>query len=127
VLVASGTTCGLNLLGFLLVAQCLLPIDKSSLVYGSCDGGQTIHNSQPKLGIDKIYIFVFTFIDKIMDKIGGKLNLLKHSIKGKPNVEIVGPGDIEGHLGSDGSPSFFVFFFFSPPLFCLIIRQILSP
>jgi hypothetical protein len=35
-----------------------------------------------------------------MDNIGEKLNLLKHSIRNSdPNIKVVGPGDIEGHLG----------------------------
>lgn len=49
-----------------------------------------MHNSQPKL-------------DQIMDNIGQKLNLLKHPIRGfNPAIQVVGPGDIEGHLGTDG-------------------------
>lgn len=39
-------------------------------------------------------------MDKIMDNVGKKLNLLKHKIRDSdPNIQIVGPGDIEGHLG----------------------------
>jgi hypothetical protein len=49
-----------------------------------------VHNSQPKL-------------DAIMDGIGQKLNLLKHPIRNfDRSVQVVGPGDIEGHLGTDG-------------------------
>ena len=59
-------------------------------IFLSADAGKTVHNSQPKL-------------DQIMDNIGQKLNLLKHPIRGfNPAVQVIGPGDIEGHLGTDG-------------------------
>ena len=38
-----------NLIGFRVVAMSLLPIDHTTLVYGSNNGGTTVVNSDPKL------------------------------------------------------------------------------
>jgi len=35
--------------GFRLVAESILPIKSSTLRYGSNDGGQTVHNTDPTL------------------------------------------------------------------------------
>jgi hypothetical protein len=40
-------------------------------------------------------------MDHLMDVLGQHLNLRKHLV-GKQRAAIVGPGDIEGHLGTDG-------------------------
>jgi ribosomal protein S17 len=40
-------------------------------------------------------------LDHLMEELGKHLNLRKHLV-GKQRVEVVGPGDIEGHLGTDG-------------------------
>lgn len=36
-----------------------------------------------------------------MERVGRLLNLKKHTV-GKERVPLIGPGDIEGHLGTDG-------------------------
>jgi hypothetical protein len=33
--------------GFRLVAMCLLPVNKSTLIYGTCDGGFSVLNEDP--------------------------------------------------------------------------------
>lgn len=74
--------------GFRLIATSLLPIGPDTLKYGSNDAGRTI-----KTG-DQV-------MDHLMHGLGEHLNLRKHLV-GKQRVPIVGPGDIEGHLGTDG-------------------------
>jgi hypothetical protein len=74
--------------GFRMVAMCLLPLDVTSLRYGSDDGGKTVVASDPTL-------------NRAMEKVGSMFNLKKHTV-GKERVPIIGPGDIEGHLGTDG-------------------------
>lgn len=54
--------------GFSLIAQTLLPVDNSTLVYGTSDGGKNLHASNPVLN-DKI---------KVM---ADMLNLKLHSIR----------------------------------------------
>ncbi|MDP2439671.1 MAG: hypothetical protein Q8P67_28310 [archaeon] len=74
--------------GFTIVAISLIPVDKSTLKYGCADGGRTIHAEDPSL-------------NEIMITAGERMNL-KHHLVGKSDVSIIGPGDIEGHLGHDG-------------------------
>lgn len=64
----------------------VLPISKSTLVYGSSDGGQTFV-SNSKVGF------------QILQQIGIQLNLKSHSFKGNPVPCCV---DCELHLGEDG-------------------------
>ena len=59
----------------------LLKIDKSSLVYGSADGGETVFNEDEK-------------VSKEMEKVAQLLNLKKHTVKDK-NLFVC--GDIEIH------------------------------
>jgi len=69
--------------GYCLLAVGLLPLKE--LQYGSNDGGKTVH-SEPK-------------VREMMLKVGKILNLEEHFVaNGKP---IIGPGDIEVHLGND--------------------------
>lgn len=74
--------------GFTITAMSILPVDKSTICYGSADGGRTVHDSDEQL-------------NQLMDLAGQKLNLLKHQV-GSSDVWISGPGDIEGHKGFDG-------------------------
>lgn len=80
--------------GFTLVALSMLPIGgnvngKNSLVYGSDDAGRTVHFDD-----DAIY-------DK-MKQTALALNLKGHYLVADTSRLMYGPGDIEGHLGSDG-------------------------
>jgi len=56
----------------------ILPIGKDTLVYGSGDGGKTIHTDDPS-------------VNKIMETLGKRLNLAPHII-GRENQTIFGPG-----------------------------------
>lgn len=67
--------------GFRLVVMPMLPLADSTLVYGSDDGGRTVHNSDTK------------FSDW-METAGDKLGLAKHKV-GK--VFLCCGGDVEGH------------------------------
>jgi hypothetical protein len=78
--------------GFRLIAQSLLPISKKTLQYGSDDGGLTF-KSNPELAA-------------MMQDAGNKLNLKAHAFRPHKQqdteFQIVGPADIEGHVGEDG-------------------------
>jgi len=72
--------------GYRLIAQSLLPVDKTTIKYGSCDGGHTVHSSIPEL-------------NEKMKQAAMQLNLKGHHVFS--NL-IYGAGDTEGHLGKDG-------------------------
>lgn len=57
------------------------------MAYGSADAGNTCFAEN-------------SMLNKKMQKAGKVLNLMEHSVNDK---RIVGPGDIEGHLGDDGN------------------------
>ena len=72
--------------GYRLSAFSVLPVDKSTLVYGSDDGGKTVLN-KTKLFASK------------MEQVANVLNLMGHNVHG---VRVHGPADLEGHRGKDG-------------------------
>ncbi|PRP76021.1 hypothetical protein PROFUN_01737 [Planoprotostelium fungivorum] len=78
--------------GFRLSAMSLLPVSNSTLVYGSDDGGRTLHDNDPTLS-------------SIIDHIGHRLNLKAHlagtQIGSTKYVPF--PADAEGHVGTDGN------------------------
>ncbi|KAH3759897.1 Histidine kinase A [Pelomyxa schiedti] len=70
--------------GFRLVALSVLPIDGTTLLYGSSDGGHTVHNDDPGLATH-------------MEEIARTINIKGHNT-GKGEKKILhGPCDIEGH------------------------------
>ena len=77
--------------GYSVICVSKLPINKSTLVYGSCDAGNTIYDS--------------TEVHNLMKQLCAQLNLKGHFViersTNKPKY-IFGPVDIEGHLGFDG-------------------------
>lgn len=73
--------------GFRVLAICVLPITKESLVYGSSDGGKTVLGGTPDIA-------------ELMNRAGTVLNLRQHKVAA--NVTMPTPGDIEVHLGTDG-------------------------
>eukprot|EP01125_Pyxidicula_operculata_P017771 TRINITY_DN626_c0_g1_i2.p1 TRINITY_DN626_c0_g1~~TRINITY_DN626_c0_g1_i2.p1 ORF type:complete len:1906 (-),score=451.08 TRINITY_DN626_c0_g1_i2:60-5777(-) len=83
--------------GFCLTAMALLPIDKSTICYGSSDGGLSVKAD--------------SYVSKAMEYAGKILNLKKHKVK---NKTIIGPGDIEIHIqkgqekGQVGASYYFV-------------------
>eukprot|EP01132_Coremiostelium_polycephalum_P005864 gene5864-7293_t len=90
--------------GFRLMAMSLLPISKSSLIYGSSDAGQTVHTS------NTIFNHLFTSAAKVV-------NLKPHLVQDISNElkTIYGPIDIEGHIGTDGRFYLLDFARLSPP------------
>ncbi|EGG19006.1 Histidine kinase A [Cavenderia fasciculata] len=75
--------------GYRLVAMSLLPINSETIVYGSSDGGITVHSEDPG------------FNEK-MKQSAQALNLKGHLV-GKDSPRLLHScGDIEGHIGSDG-------------------------
>jgi len=64
----------------------ILPIDDTTLRYGSKDGGRNVHADDPKL-------------NELMERAADILNIKGHDVNGKV---LYSAGDIEGHLGADG-------------------------
>ncbi|KAM9964845.1 hypothetical protein ACTFIW_004637 [Dictyostelium discoideum] len=90
--------------GFRLMAMSLLPISKKSLIYGSCDAGQTVHTS------NNIFNNLFLNASKV-------INLKQHFVEDISGdiKSISGPIDIEGHLGGDNRFYLLDFARLSPP------------
>jgi len=80
----------INYLGFRLVALSILPISRHTIVYGSCDGGQSVLKSHARVA-------------HLMKRVAKRLNLKKH--KAGVDVELAKsipyPCDIETHVGRD--------------------------
>ncbi|PRP80831.1 hypothetical protein PROFUN_11246 [Planoprotostelium fungivorum] len=78
-------------LGFRVVAMPVLPIDKTTLRYGSDDGGETVHDEDEELR-------------EKMRTVAERLYIRGHMTGHTPGDSkmIYGPGDIEGHRGHDG-------------------------
>lgn len=73
--------------GFRVLAISILPINDDSIIYGSSDAGRTVHSRSTE------------FNEKI-DAAAKILNLKPHFVN--PTVQLSGPGDLEGHMGTDG-------------------------
>ena len=72
--------------GFRIQAISQLPITKSSIVYGSNDGGKTVHNSDIEL-------------DNKIKQAATKIGLKSHLV-GNQQIEIHTCCDLEGHKGT---------------------------
>lgn len=72
--------------GFRIIAVSLLPIDSTTLVYGSSDGGITVCSTCDQFC-------------KIISGVGTALNLKPHD---KDGIRLYTPCDLEGHVGYDG-------------------------
>jgi len=72
------------------IAMSLLPINKQTIIYGSDDGGETIHSED------------YTFAC-IIEKLGAHLNIKPRKIvSDKGDKTLFTAIDVEGHLGTDG-------------------------
>jgi len=81
-----------DFLGFRVIAMSVLPLRPTSLVYGTRDGGNTVHCVDPRMRGQ-------------MAKMCTRFNLQPHYVgvkKGKQGVLLHSAADIEGHVGSDG-------------------------
>lgn len=79
--------------GYRLIASSRLPIDSETLVYGSSDGGTTVHTVLDDMNI-------------LMENAAKILNIKGHVAGiGDPSnrAYVYGPADLEGHLGNDGN------------------------
>ena len=86
-----GMTSLIDYRGFRVIASAILPISQDTLIYGSCDGGQTVKADDSPLGNQ-------------MSDCAARLNLKGHLAgMGKEPKFIYGPCDQEGHLGTDGN------------------------
>eukprot|EP00727_Mastigamoeba_balamuthi_P002688 m51a1_g12416 hypothetical protein (960) ;mRNA; f:734993-739255 len=75
--------------GFRLIAMSLIPVDNTTLVYGSNDGAKTVINSCEE----------FTTLVK---EAAERLNLKEHVVGPDGAYRIHTPADMEGHKGYDG-------------------------
>lgn len=73
--------------GYRVVASARLPISQDTLIYGSSDGGKTIHRVDP----------VF---NKMMEDAAVQLNIKQHEVA--PGISLHSAVDMEGHKGTDG-------------------------
>ena len=74
--------------GYRVTAMSLLPIDTSTIVYGSSDGGLTVNVKDAG------------FLE-LMQRMSQSLNLKRHVV-GRSGLSLATPGDLEGHRGLDG-------------------------
>ncbi|EFA80740.1 hypothetical protein PPL_06326 [Heterostelium album PN500] len=75
--------CIIDYYGYRLVAISLLPINKETLIYGSCDGGHNVHSDIQE-------------VNDIMEKVAKGMNLRGH-LSGLNPKFLYGPGDFEIH------------------------------
>lgn len=71
--------------GYRVLCSSVLPIDQTTICYGSSDAGKTVHSDKEAA--------------ELFEMAGKKLNLKKHLFKGH---ELCAPVDVEGHHGHDG-------------------------
>jgi hypothetical protein len=81
--------------GFRLIAQSLLPLGSSSLVYGSSDGGNTVRSALSQSQAQAVATLC------------RQLNLKPHTVRSRRDgdtgsVCVFSAADVEGHLGTDG-------------------------
>ncbi|EFA85283.1 Histidine kinase A [Heterostelium album PN500] len=76
--------------GYRLVAMSLLPITGETIVYGSSDGGITVHSDNE-------------LFNQKMKKSASILNIKGHVVGRDTPKLLHSCGDIEGHIGSDGN------------------------
>ncbi len=87
--------------GFRLIAMSILPVDKTTIVYGTSDYGATIHNDVPKLcslvaqtaaEINIPTLFQCAIISLV------DIDVAPHRC-GKADTILYSPADMEGHVG----------------------------
>ncbi|CAM9265877.1 unnamed protein product [Ascophyllum nodosum] len=78
--------CLIDYLGFRMTAQAELPVDSSTLRYGTADAARTVHNDDAEL-------------ERKLEATAKKLNLRTHLVHG---VRMHSACDVEGHKGKDG-------------------------
>ena|SRR3990167_235854 len=81
----------INYRGYSLIAQSFLPVNKKTIVYGTADGGGTIHAKNKEFNAK-------------MKEVGKQINLKPHPVwdQTKSYKKILhGPADLEGHIGLD--------------------------
>jgi hypothetical protein len=79
--------CLIDFKGFRLIASSKLPLGPNTLVYGSADGGRSVHADDP-------------LVNAKMAMLLGSLNLKEHLIA-RSKTKLYGPGDLEVHCGAD--------------------------
>jgi len=81
--------CMVDYLGFRVICMSWLPVDKTTIRYGTSDGCETVHNKDERL-------------TQYMQQTAKVLNLAPHLV-GKPGTTLYSAADIEGHLGFDNN------------------------
>lgn len=77
--------------GYRIIAMSMLPVNKETLKYGSGDSGVNVLDEEPEL-------------NDLMKLASERMNLKGHvtGLRTGYKKTIYGPGDIEGHVGTDG-------------------------
>lgn len=76
--------------GYRLIATTKLPLSSASLIYGSADGGITVHKDD-------------NVMNEMMKQAAAKLNIKPHVVGMRNQTDtLYAPTDIEGHKGGDG-------------------------
>lgn len=88
--------------GWRLICISVLPIGSKSIIYGSVDGGVTVHNSD-------------TLLNLKMKKASSLLNLKPHFCGEREAKTVYSCVDLEGHQGSDGRQYLLDFARVAPP------------
>lgn len=81
----------INYRGYSLVAQSWIPIDEHTIVYGTSDGGGSIHASNEQFNAK-------------MKAVAEHINLKPHTVSSADKSYsrmLYGPADLEGHIGRD--------------------------
>eukprot|EP01102_Stenamoeba_stenopodia_P006834 TRINITY_DN190_c0_g2_i1.p1 TRINITY_DN190_c0_g2~~TRINITY_DN190_c0_g2_i1.p1 ORF type:complete len:940 (-),score=153.29 TRINITY_DN190_c0_g2_i1:120-2939(-) len=76
--------------GYRVTVTPVLPIDKTTIVYGSNDGGKTVHADIPE-------------VNKVVEEIGTRLRLKEHKVGKDPQTSkmLYTPGNFQVHKGKD--------------------------
>eukprot|EP01087_Luapelamoeba_hula_P022308 TRINITY_DN795_c0_g1_i9.p1 TRINITY_DN795_c0_g1~~TRINITY_DN795_c0_g1_i9.p1 ORF type:complete len:2194 (+),score=429.59 TRINITY_DN795_c0_g1_i9:34-6615(+) len=79
----------IDYMGYRLIAVSVLPVNNSTLKYGSADAGVTARADDKQ-------------VNRLMKKAGKYIGLKAHVVGQQVKQQIYGPCDIEGHKGRDG-------------------------
>ncbi|KYQ96645.1 hypothetical protein DLAC_03928 [Tieghemostelium lacteum] len=86
--------CIIDYYGYRVTAMSLLPINKTTLVYGSSDGGSTVRQDRVE-------------INEAMERLGRSMNLQAHFVGQSTPKLVYGPGDLEVHLDENNSSQYY--------------------
>lgn len=93
--------CLVDYLGYRIVATSLMPIDSTTIVSGSSDGGYTGKPLNYCSLITKVHSYNTT-LNAMLEEAAKHLNIAPHYCGRSKGILLHTAGDMEGHLGKDG-------------------------